>query len=240
MSALEKLYLQDTYLKNMYDEFNQFKNKLMDIEHDKTTFLFQKEETVEDLNEMINYSFINVNAKIKKDIYSLIKILNLKYDIDNILCYKDVLEIVEIYSKTISNDLWIQYLITRDENIHTYRSKINYINFSVKDNLGNITMLYVNYEKIIDYYEKIKMNGNLKFLNFDISKIDYIIKNIDELETHFSKIKEYIESSIYYLEREDETIKIWKSLQDEFFEIAYHPSMFKKIVLDEKEVSIYT
>lgn len=240
MDYLNQYYLQDSYIKIIYEELDKFKNKLIDIDHDKTSFVYYVKELIENINKMLNHSFINCNVKIKQDLNSLLKLMTIKYDVDNILSYKGILEIIEIYSKTISNDLWIQYLISRDESIHHYRSKINYLNFFVKDSLGNITILYVNYEKMVDYYKKIKINGNIKFMNLDMSNIDYFIKNINDLESHFMKIRENIDCNIYYIERENETMKTWKSLQDEFFQIAYHPILFKKIVLDEKEVSIYT
>lgn len=239
MNSIENLYLQQVFLNNMYEELIRIKHKMIDIDHDKTSFSFSKEKYIQDLNITLNNNFVNMNTKIKQDILSLLKIFKIKYDISNILCYQNMLEIMEIYSKTISNDLWIQYLITRDDNIIECRSKINYFNFSIKDSLDNITTLFVAYEKIIDYYDKIKNYGNLKFLNFDLSKIHFLIDNLNELENHFTKIKENIDCSIYYMERQNDTIKTWKALQNEFFEIAYHPSLFKKIVLDEKEVSIY-
>jgi len=240
MNLIENLYLQQTYLNNIYEELIKIKNKINDIDHDKISFSFSKEKYMQDLNIILNNNFVNMNTKIKQDILSLLKIFKIKYDISNILCYQNMLEIMEIYSKTISDDLWIQYLITRDDKIIEYRSKINYFNFSIKDNLDNITTLFVAYEKIMNYYDKIKNYGNLKFLNFDLSKIHFLIYNLNEFESHLMKINENIDCSIYYMERQNDTIKTWKTLKNEFFEIDYHQSLFKKIVLDEKEVSIFT
>ena len=39
--------------------------------------------------------------------------------------------------------------------------------------------------------------------------------------------------------RKEKTIETWKTIKDEFFEICYRPDLFKKIVLDEKEVSFF-
>ena len=156
MNSIENLYLQQTYFTNMYEEFFKFKNKFNDIEDDKTTFSFSKEQYTTELNLMLNNIFVNMNTKIRQDICSLIKVFKIKYDISNILCYQNMLEIMEIYSNTISNDLWIQYIITHDNTIIEHRSKINYFKFFIKDNLDNITTLFVIYEKIVDYYDKMK------------------------------------------------------------------------------------
>jgi hypothetical protein len=43
----------------------------------------------------------------------------------------------------------------------------------------------------------------------------------------------------YHANRKYPTIEMWMTVRDEFFVIAYRPDMFKKIVLDEKEVKIF-
>jgi len=52
-------------------------------------------------------------------------------------------------------------------------------------------------------------------------------------------LKTNIENFYYYNGRMQNTIENWKIVKDDFFKISYRPDMFKKIVLDEKEVAFF-
>jgi len=82
--------------------------------------------------------------------------------------------------------------------------------------------------KYKDIYEKniINIDKDLK----DMCSLIFKIKN--EYDSIFENFQ-------YHLSRKEKTTEIWKNIKNEFFVLCYRPDLFKKIVLDEKEVEFY-
>lgn len=218
---------------------DSFKKTLNDFYEDNSYFETNKIKFIEDINNMLNHVYDkNILQFYSDNIINLIK--SSSYN-DNLENYKNYINKIELHSRIISTDLNIQVQLTRDDIIYKHMSKINNLRRASQDILKNISILYSFYDKIFTKYNK-----NIKFHNYcnniikiEIYNIDIFIKNINKIEKQILDLKLNLENFCYHSGRKEHTIHIWKLLKDEFFKICYRPDMFKKIVLDEKEVSFF-
>lgn len=218
-------------IQNISEYLKSFKEILKKIHEYDKSFQDNKIKMIQDIINMLNY--VNVDMIIKSVSLELIgKIAQYKmsYQINE---FKTSLVEIELRSGILTGDLNIETYFKQNERIGFHMLKMKDINNSTKYILYNINNLYELYECILN---SIKRNT---FLKLNIDNIESLIKNLDNIETQVSNINSEYECYEYYSTRRHQTIEIWKLLQDEFFEISYRPDMFKKIVLDEKEVCLF-
>lgn len=153
------------------------------------------------------------------------------------------------------------------KNIHDIKLKINDIQYIVNELEDNLKHFQSNIRIIINYYliKKIDVLKDLYIMNDPIHRrvfltlfedrhlqkyINMNAVNFNEffsflvnmkttlykMDFEFETIKDTLE---YHKSRKEKTTEVYKTFKDEFFECAYHPDIFKKIVLDEKEVDFY-
>lgn len=225
-------YLQE--FKNIQfisEKLKLFRENLEKIYEYDILFKNNKIKIIQDIINMLNY--VNVDTIIKSVSLDLIgKIAQYKIS-PQIEEFKTSLVEIELRSGILHSDLNIETYFKQNERIGFHMLKMKDINKLAKYILYNINNLYELYECILN---SIKHNT---FLKLNIDNIESLIKNLDNIETQVSNINNKFECHEYYSTRRHQTIEIWKLLQDEFFEISYRPDMFKKIVLDEKEVCLF-
>jgi hypothetical protein len=236
MSSFEDLDNINVILFKLTNFYSNFK----ELKQDDDFFNDYKIEIINLIKSMDNQSYIMINISIKILSEDILKLLNKSYKIYDIISYLKILECLELKLDDFCKKLMIQSLTYNDMSINVnYRSKFIDFNFFIEDMIGKIDNIFSIYENILYYCEKLNYNGNIKIFKNNINDIKYIIENIDNLTDYFSRIKEDLECLMYYLERKDKTLYFWNIVKNDFFEIAYHPDLFKKIVLDEKEISFY-
>lgn len=225
-------YLQE--FKNIQfisEKLKLFRENLEKIYEYDILFKNNKIKIIQDIINMLNY--VNVDTIIKSVSLDLIgKIAQYKIS-PQIEEFKTSLVEIELRSGILHSDLNIETYFKQNERIGFHMLKMKDINKLAKYILYNINNLYELYECILN---SIKHNT---FLKLNIDNIESLIKNLDNIETQVSNLNSKYECYNYYSNRKHQTIEIWKLLQDEFFEISYRPDMFKKIVLDEKEVCLF-
>jgi len=213
------------------EKLKLFKEILEKIYEYDILFQNNKIKMIQDIINMMNY--VNIDTIIKSVSLDLIGKIA-QYKISNqINEFKTSLVEIELRSGILHSDLNIETYFKQNERIGFHMLKMKDINNSTKYILFYIKKLYELYECILESY---KSNT---FLKLNIDNIESLIKNLDNIETQVSNINSKFECYKYYSNRRHQTIEIWKLLQDEFFEISYRPDMFKKIVLDEKEVCLF-
>lgn len=228
-------YYQYVHENNNIQYFSEYLKSFKEIlkninEYDKS-FQDNKIKMIQDIINMLNY--VHVEAIIKSVSFDLIgKIAQYKIS-PQIEEFKTLLIEIQLRSEILKSDLNIETYFKRDERIGFHMLKMNEIYKLTKYILHHIEKLYELYECILN---SIKRNT---FLTLNIDNIESLIKNLDNIETQVSNINSEYECYKYYSNRRHQTIEIWKLLQDEFFEISYRPDLFKKIVLDEKEVYLF-
>lgn len=216
------------------EKLKLFKEILEKIYEYDILFQNNKIKMMQDIINMLNY--VNVDTIIKSvslDLIGKIAQYKMSHQIDE---FKTSLVDIELRSEILHSDLNIETYFKQNERIGFHMLKMKDINNSTKCILYNIKKLYELFEYISNLY---KSNTFIQ-LNIDnIVNIESLIKNLENIETQVSLINYKFECYEYYSTRRHKTIEIWKLLQDEFFEISYRPDMFKKIVLDEKEVCLF-
>ena len=225
-------YLQE--FKNIQiisEKLKLFRENLEKIYEYDILFQNNKIKMIQDIINMLNY--VHVEAIIKSVSFDLIgKIAQYKIS-PQIEEFKTLLIEIQLRSEILKSDLNIETYFKRDERIGFHMLKINEIYKLTKYILHHIEKLYELYECILN---SIKRNELLKF---NIDNTDSLIENLQNIETQVSNLNLNFECYKYYSNRRNQTIEIWKLLQDEFFELSYRPDLFKKIVLDEKEVCLF-
>jgi len=213
------------------EKLKLFKETLERIYEYDILFQNNKIKMIQDIINMINY--VNIDTMIKSVSLDLIgKIAQYKIS-PQIEEFKTLLIEIQLRSEILKSDLNIETYFKRDERIGFHMLKMNDIYKLTKYILHHIEKLYELYECILN-----SMKSNT-FLTLNIDNIESLIKNLDNIETQVSNINSEYECYKYYSNRRHQTIEIWKLLQDEFFELSYRPDLFKKIVLDEKEVCLF-
>lgn len=213
------------------EKLKLFKEILEKIYEYDILFQNNKIKMIQDIINMINY--VNIDTIIKSVSLDLIgKIAQYKMS-NQINEFKTSLVEIELRSGILHSDLNIETYFKQNERIGFHMLKMKDINNSTKYILFYIKKLYELYECVLKSY---KSNT---FLKLNIDNIESLIKNLDDIETQVSNMNSKFECYEYYSKRRHQTIENWKLLQDEFFTISYRPDMFKKIVLDEKEVYLF-
>lgn len=134
-------------------------------------------------------------------------------------------------------------LISHMRKIKTFHNVI-FKNFTVKFHKYVENHPYLqNHPEITEIIlECFRANWNVKYETHDIF-IDETWKSYQLVYVGIDKIQncldDYLHNYIYHANRKYRTMEVWASVRDEFFTIAYRPDMFKKIVLDEKEVDFF-
>ena len=231
-------YLQEYNNIQFFSEYlKSFKEILKNINEYDKSFQDNKIKMIQDIINMLNY--INVETIIKSISIGLIGGISQYIYSNDIETYKSLLSEIEIRSGILHSDLNIETYFKRDERIGYHMLKMKEINNHTKHILYNITKMFEIYERIIKVYDNLKFYGNIEDSKLKINNIKSLIENIETIEKQVLNSKTNLDCYKYYSNRRNQTIEIWKLLQDEFFEISYRPDMFKKIVLDEKEVYLF-
>ena len=216
---------------------DSFKKTLNDFYEDNLYFETNKLKFIEDINNMLTHIYDkNILQHYSENLINLIKSSSYNNDLEN---FKNVMNKIELHSRIISSDLNIEIQITRDDMVYKHMSKINNLKKTSQDLLKNMSLLLSFYDKIYVKYIKLQFYSHYKITKININNIDLFINNINIIQKQMLDLKTNIENFYYYNGRKQNTIETWKIVKDDFFKISYRPDMFKKIVLDEKEVAFF-
>lgn len=213
-------------------------------------------------DEIISYP--QMNLQVVMDLKNLKKLMIELKNTKKIYEYIDRLSIILTVFDKVLVRLNIYYVSTGD--IHVSTLKIHYLDFYfiIEDYYKIYNEFHIYLNTLLKLKEQIKRNVDKESsmidnihkktfyelfqrnINYDIiyeSNIIEIDEPLKEICSLILKIKKEYDSIFenyqYYEMRKEKTIETWKTIKDEFFEICYRPDLFKKIVLDEKEVSFF-
>lgn len=216
---------------------DSFKKTLNDFYEDNLYFENNKLKFIEDINNMLNHVYDkNILQHYSDNLINLIKLSSYNNNLEN---FKNEMNKIELHSRIISSDLNIEIQITRDDIVYKHMSKINSLKRISQDLLKNMSLLLSFYDKIYVKYIMLKFYSHYKIKKININNVDLFIININTIQKQMLDLKTNIENFYYYNGRKQNTIETWKIVKDDFFKISYRPDMFKKIVLDEKEVTFF-
>jgi len=224
-------------IQNISEYLKSFKEILKKIHEYDKSFQDNKIKMIQDIINMLNY--INVETIIKSISMDLIGRISQYIYSNDIETYKSLLSEIEIRSCILHSDLNIETYFKRDERIGYHMLKMKEINNFTKYILYNITKMRELYERIIKLYKGLKLYETNLVSKLKINNIETFIDNLEEIENQVLTFKTNSECYEYYSNRRQQTIDNWKLIRDEFFELSYRPDLFKKIVLDEKEVCLF-
>jgi len=215
-----------------------FKNAFDAFIEDNKYYECNKSKFIDHINNMIKYT--NDKSIIKCGETLIFYIKSFEYT-NNISNFKKLLLDMELLSEIILNLLNLELYFNRDPLVYNHKS--NLINFHkcILYIINNIKTLSDLYDKIHNnYLEKLKWYSFYVIKKYDIESIDNFIQNIDNIHNQILELNKNLDIYEYYSTRKDSTLEFWNSVKKEFFELSYHPNLFKKIVLDEKDVCLFT